>query len=143
MKKTKQTITQQDKFISSIASVQFNICDLSGLIIAEYYSGEELDEDNCELEFSRKMDSKNEMLNLKMKWFYREHICSKYFQAKREMYKMLDKHSKIPNSDFNVNSWLDNFDQYDEYQDFIIDYFTGKYRKKFGWAFIPELDENK
>jgi len=141
--KNKTQIEQQDKFISSIASVQFNICDLSNLIIAEYHSGEKLDEDNCELEFSRKMDSNNEMLNLKMKWFYRDNVRPKYYQAKREMYKMLDRHSEIPNSDFNVNSWLDNFNQYGEYQDFVGDYFTGKYRKKFGWAFIPELDKHK
>jgi hypothetical protein len=56
---------------------------------------------------------------------------------------MLDKHSKIPNSDFNVNSWLDNFNSYDDYVFFMDDYYVQKLRNKFGWAFIPELDENK
>ncbi len=139
----KKEITQQDKFISNVASVEFSIINLVWLTMNEYYLGKSLDEDNCKKEFLDKMPTSTTLIREACLDFYETHLRPKYFQAKREMYNMLNRHSVIENSDFNVNSWLDNLNSFGDYECFIDDYFIEKWRSKFGWAFIPELDKNK
>ena len=143
-KKQSLLTAQQTKFIANVASVDFSIYHLFQHLLAEYHLGDVFDGDYmCKIEFNEKMPTNNDMLRTRMKWFYEENVRPKYYQAKRELFKLLDEHKKYPHSDFNVNSWFDSCESYAEYVDFVIDYCIDKYRDKFGYEFIPELDKYK